>query len=89
MSAIVVTPPATAGEQIFLGTYAGSVVGISRKDGKQSVEVRIGEPVTFQPVLAKGWVYAATEGGTVVGVNLKDPSVDGWPMWGGGPGHNK
>ncbi len=85
----LLTPPAMAGEKIFVGTYTGSVLGLSRKDGKKFCEVPIGEPITFQPALAKGWIYASTEGGTIVGVNLKDPSIDGWPMWGGGPGHNR
>ena len=85
----LLTPPSIAGDQMAVGTYSGNVTLMSRKDGKKSYDIPVGAPVTFQPALAKGWIYAGTEAGTIVGVNTGDATVDGWPMWGGSPGHNK
>lgn len=85
----LLTPPAVAGDQMVLGTYSGSVVVVSRKDGQTVTELPVGAPVTFQPSVAKGWIYAGTEAGTVVGIQTNDKSLDGWPMWGGSASHNQ
>ena len=34
------------------------------------------------------WVYAGTSNGRLIAFRTDDPADDGWPMWGGGPGHN-
>jgi hypothetical protein len=50
--------------------------------------VRLGEPVVFQPAVARGRVYAATHAGNLFCLETGDPDDDGWLMWGAGPDHN-
>ena len=44
--------------------------------------------IVAQPIVARGWVYATTDDGTVVALEVGDATLDGWHMWGGSPGHN-
>ena len=41
-----------------------------------------------EPVIARGWVYASTEDGYVVALQVGDPTLDGWHMFGGNPRHD-
>jgi outer membrane protein assembly factor BamB len=50
--------------------------------------VRVGEPVLFQPAVARGRVYATTRAGSLFCLETGDEKDDGWNMWGAGPGHN-
>ena len=50
--------------------------------------VHVGEPVLFQPAVARGRVYATTQGGNLFCLETGDPDDDGWLMWGAGPHHN-
>lgn len=43
----------------------------------------IGSPIRSQPVVDDGWIYVGTEDGKLVAIDTKDPSVTGWPTWGG------
>jgi hypothetical protein len=38
--------------------------------------------------MSGGLVAAGLEDGSVVVFDTGDRGDDGWPMWGGGPGHN-
>jgi hypothetical protein len=38
--------------------------------------------------MVNGRVFAGLEDGSVVSFETGDIDDDGWPMWGGGPGHN-
>jgi Ca-activated chloride channel family protein len=40
------------------------------------------------PVGAGSWVYAGLANGELIAFETGAPADDGWPMWGGGPGHN-
>jgi len=82
------TPPAVANGRVWAGTWAGSVRSWDAASGAPRWEVPVGAPCHWQPVVADGWVYAGLEDGSLVGFRTDDPADDGWPMWGGGPGHN-
>ena len=41
-----------------------------------------------EPIVARGWVYAATDDGYVVALNVADPTLDGWHMFGGDAAHD-
>ena len=82
------TPPAVANGRVWAGTWAGSVRSWDAASGARRWEVPVGAPCHWQPVVADGWVYAGLEDGSLVGFRTDDPADDGWPMWGGGPGHN-
>jgi outer membrane protein assembly factor BamB len=39
--------------------------------------------IRSQPVVADGRIYVGTEDGRLVAIDTKDPSITGWPTWGG------
>src|SRR5262249_48283227 len=55
-----VTPPAIVNDKMFLGTTFGEVQCRSVKTGELLWSANIGEPVVFQPAVAKGRVYVST-----------------------------
>ena len=77
------TAPLAAGTSVLLGTLAGDVVRIDQKSGKVVGTYAVGAPVRSQPVVANGWIYVGTDDGRLVAIDTKDPSVTGWPTWGG------
>jgi outer membrane protein assembly factor BamB len=82
------TPPAVAGDRVLAGTWDGRILAWRASDGSVLWNVNVGAPCHWQPVMVGGWVYAGLEGGSVVAFDTKDAACDGWPMWGGGVGHN-
>lgn len=84
----VLTPPALANGKVFLGATHGRLYCLSAAAGDLIWDIQLGEPVVFQPAVAGGRVFAASSAGSVYGLETGDPLDDGWPMWGGGPGHN-
>lgn len=82
------TPPAVANGRLLIGTWDGRLVSFEAATGNVRWEVPVGAPVHWQPTMAGGRVFAGLEDGSVVCVNTENPLDDGWPMWGGGPGHN-
>lgn len=83
-----VTSPAVVGSQLVVGTRGGDVYGMDIDTGMTTWAYHIGEPIAFQPAVANGWVYLATARGKVLGLEVGDPSLDGWHMWGGNAEHN-
>ena len=77
------TAPLSAGKSVFFGTLAGEVVRLETASGKKTQTFPIGGPVRSQPVVDGGWIYVGTEDGKLVAIDTKDPSVTGWPTWGG------
>lgn len=77
------TAPLSAGKSVLFGTLAGDVVRLETATGKKTQTFAIGSPVRSQPVVDKGWIYVGTEDGKLVAIDTKDPSVTGWPTWGG------
>ena len=64
------------------------VNGLAASSGDLLWTVRVGEPIVFQPAVARGRVYAATHAGNLFCLETGDPHDDGWLMWGAGPDHN-
>jgi Ca-activated chloride channel homolog len=81
------TPPAVAGGQVVFGTVDGALHGLDRNDGHVLWRREVGEPIVHSPIVVRGWVYATTIQGAVVGAEIGDETVDGWYAWGGGPRH--
>lgn len=79
---------AVAGPQVVVSTRKGEVFGLDIDTGYTLWSYGIGHEVVAQPIVARGWIYAATTDGTVVALNVADTSLDGWHMWGGDPHHN-
>jgi Ca-activated chloride channel family protein len=82
------TAPAVAGAKIFFATYDGDLYALDTDTGMTVWAYSLGVKTAFQPIVARGWVYLATETGSVIGLPLGDSTLDGWHMWGGNPGHN-
>ena len=79
--------PAIAGALLVFGTSDGVVYGLDIDTGMTAWAYDVGEPITAQPTVAHGWVYASTTGGGVMGLEVGDDTLDGWHMWGGNARH--
>jgi Ca-activated chloride channel family protein len=80
--------PAVVGGKLYTGSLDGKVLVLQAQDGRVAWGVELKEPVLFQPAVAAGRVFVTTANGTLYSLEAQDPEADGWPMWGGGPGHN-
>jgi outer membrane protein assembly factor BamB len=83
-----ITPPAVANGRVLMGTWDGRLVSLDARSGGVRWQIPVGAPVHWHPTMSGGRVFAGLEDGAVVGFETGDPLDDGWPMWGGGPGHN-
>jgi Ca-activated chloride channel family protein len=79
---------AVAGPQVVVSTRAGVVYGLDIDTGYTVWSYDVGVPVVAEPIVAKGWVYVSTVDGRVVAMQVGDPTLDGWHMWGGDPEHD-
>ena len=78
-----------AGDCVYTCTADGRVICLNAQDGKTVFDEKLTtEPFQFEPAIHKGKVYAVTTQGTLFCLDTGNPAADGWPMWGGGPGHN-
>ncbi|GIW43915.1 MAG: hypothetical protein KatS3mg077_1197 [Candidatus Binatia bacterium] len=83
-----ITPPAVANGRVWAGTLDGRVLCWDARSGEVQWSVHVGGPVHWQPAVRGGRVFVGLETGELVVFATGNPKDDGWPMWGGGPGHN-
>lgn len=81
------SPPAIAGSQLVFGTQSGVLFGLDIDTGMTTWAYEVGEPIVAQPTVAHGWVYASTQQGGLVALEVSDTSFDGWHQWGGNATH--
>ncbi|HEU0029929.1 MAG TPA: PQQ-binding-like beta-propeller repeat protein [Kofleriaceae bacterium] len=79
---------ALAGSTLVTATRDGKVFGLDVDTGFTLWSYDIGHRMIAEPVIAQGWLYAPTEDGYVVALNVADKSLDGWHMFGGNPQKN-
>jgi outer membrane protein assembly factor BamB len=84
----LLTPPALVNGKLFTGTLDGRVLCLSAATGEELWTVTIGEPVEFQPAVARGRLYVPTATGCLYSFETGDAADDGWQMWGATPSHN-
>lgn len=77
------TPPLAAGNAVLLGTVDGRVLRIDPKSGQTAATYNVGSPIRAQPIADGGWIFVGTDDGKLVAIDTKDPSITGWPTWGG------
>ena len=79
---------ALAGSSIVVSARNGTVFGLDVDTGYTLWSYDLGHAVVAQPVIAKGWLYAATTDGYVIALQVGDASLDGWHMFGGNSHHS-
>jgi outer membrane protein assembly factor BamB len=84
----LLSPPAVTAERLYVTSSLGDLFVLDRKTGKELWSLNVGAPILSQPAIAGGNVYLGTSDGTLYSFEADDPDSAGWPMWGGGPGHN-
>ena len=77
------TAPLAAGNSIMFGTLDGNIRRLDQASGKEIASWKVEGNLRSQPVVDGGWIYVGTEDGKLVAIDTKDPSVTGWPTWGG------
>ena len=79
---------ALAGSEVVIATRDGTLFGLDVDTGYTLWSYAIGHRVIAEPVIANGWIYAATADGYVVALEVGDRTLDGWHMFGGNPRHS-
>jgi len=79
---------ALAGSAIVVATRDGQLFGLDIDTGYTLWSYDLGHTVVAEPVVARGWVYAATTDGFVIALHVADDTFDGWHMFGGNAGHD-
>lgn len=81
-------PPAVTAGRLYVTSSFGDLFVLDRRTGEELWSLNVGSPILSQPTVAAGRVLVGTSDGTLYGFEADDPDPAGWPMWGGGPGHN-
>jgi Ca-activated chloride channel family protein len=79
---------AVAGPEVVFSTRTGQLFGLDVDTGYTLFSYDLGKKVAAEPVIANGWIYAATTDGYVMALQVGDTTLDGWHMFGGNPQHN-
>ncbi len=85
----VFSPPALGRDYMYLAGGAGHIVSVRQRDGALGFAYALKQPMAFQPVLARGNIYAGTANGLVICLKTGQADADGWYAWGGNAQHNK
>ena len=85
----IFSPPAVGRDYLYLTGAAGYLVAVRQNDGAVGFSYSLKAPMTFQPALAKGNIYAGTSDGRLICLKTGSLDADGWYAWGGNAQHNK
>jgi hypothetical protein len=86
--------PVAAGTLFVQATVDGRILGIDPVSGALRFDLRLRQggkafPLSASPAVHRGRAYLGTPDGSLLAVDLPDPSADGWPMWGGSASRSK
>lgn len=79
---------AVVGPAVAFATRDGKLFGLDADTGATLWSFDLAVPIIAQPIIARGWLYASTTDGRVVALEVADPTLDGWHMFGGSPRHD-
>ena len=82
------SPPAVTASRLYLTSSFGDLFVLDRATGEELWALNVDAPILSQPAVAGGKVFLGTADGSLYAFEADDPDPCGWPMWGGGPGHN-
>jgi outer membrane protein assembly factor BamB len=82
-------PPSLGKDHLYLCSADGEILSLRQADGGEVFLYATGQPMTFQPALAEGNVYAGTANRLLVCLRTGGDDADGWYCWGGNAQHNK
>jgi len=83
------SPPSVGRDYMYLAGAGGNLLAVRQSDGSVGFSYALHAPMTFQPALAKGNVYAGTSDGRLICLKTGNKDADGWYAWGGNAQHNK
>ncbi len=79
--------PAHAGGKLYLGTADGRVLCIDPGTGNVVWQATVGGTLRAEPVVADDALFAASEEGDLIRLELGESVPDAWPGWGGSASH--
>ncbi len=77
------TPPVYANGYIIIATLSGEVLVMDAKLGKVVNKYQVKDPVRYQPIADKGWIFVTTVNSKMYAINTGNAAITGWSMWGG------
>jgi len=83
------SPPSMGRDYMYLAGAGGYLLSVRQSDGRVGFSYALKAPMTFQPALAKGNVYAGSADGRLICLKTGSKDADGWYEWGGNAQHNK
>jgi Ca-activated chloride channel family protein len=83
------SPPAVGRDYLYLAGADGHLLSLHQRDGHVGFSYAMKAPMVFQPILARGSVYAGTADGRLICLRTGNQDADGWYAWGGNAQHNK
>ena len=83
------TPPAAGKRNLYVCSTQGHLMSLRQSTGDVDFIYATGQPMAFQPALARGNMYAGTNNGLVICLKTNSPDADNWTAWGGNARHNK
>ena len=79
------TPPVYANGYLIIATLSGEVLLMDAKEGTVIRKFVVKDPIRYQPIAEKGWIYVTTVNSKLYAINTGNPAITGWNMWGGNP----
>ncbi len=76
------TPPLSVANYIIIATYSGEIIISDADSGKEIEKYDIKEPIRYQPVVDKGWIFVTSTTGKLHAVNTGNKKITGWSHWG-------
>ncbi len=84
----VLNPPALTASRLYITSTLGDLVALDRTTGDEVWALNVDAQVISPPTVSGGKVFLGTADGVLYAFEADDTDPVGWPMWGGGPGHN-